>query len=716
MALTVRGIDIMGWTKDFLRDNFSQAQIEAHVEALVRDFPAITHIAIAVPMNTQAEATTEAVTAFSSEPAAYAKLFMDAIHAEGKKVIFRGTDCYFEGIYDFPKVGKSNGNRFITTGESITDDFSSSATRDHGYEMSSAAANTSTNYLTSHYSGNTWTITGNELVGPGADGWKRTCYFDASNMEDVVFTAKVKSTGSNNLQIIARGSTDSNFPGYGLQMRGSNTLRIERWGIANLGEVTNKTFTNGTYYWLKLECTGTTIRGRVWEDGDAEPGTWDVSVTDSNYARGYCGFSSESSSPTIAEMTITPSVSTDTWMYRAYNWVTTNIADFSTGDMVVPYPEASGHQALTTNGSYNEFFIDLDYCLRKAGTDNSKTFTANAYGHLFTAVLQNAYNAQFTEFGIATYDHYGTALGVGKRWKNGDSSTQQTNISGTDVYSVPTSITEASTHRNDFIPDKSAYNESIDVYIVDKGTGDWTMTLHDSGNNPTVMPDNQDITSTSNSYQATITNANLTSGAYNTFSVDWWNQNTDQTYHFHLTSTVADGEVRVLSGNSEDLNTVAYTQYKGNASPDAMEIDIRNAYAKTGVPQFLQEWVDYWSTNASLSDPVRNQTDHEAYLDAMVAAWQRLVDEGILTGYNYWRALDGQESIVALSSGVSLPNNSALTSVDTYSRNYEGDIINDFFNANLTTGSVRAAASRSASSGKTASSSRTAASGRTIAV
>lgn len=43
------------------------------------------------------------------------------------------------------------------------------------------------------------------------------------------------------------------------------------------------------YVLMRLECTGTTIRGRAWFEGDAEPGTWAVSVTDADHASGDVG-------------------------------------------------------------------------------------------------------------------------------------------------------------------------------------------------------------------------------------------------------------------------------------------------------------------------------------------------------------------------------------------------------------------------------------------
>lgn len=36
------------------------------------------------------------------------------------------------------------------------------------------------------------------------------------------------------------------------------------------------------WLWNRFRCNGTTIQGRSWQDGSAEPGTWLMSITDSN--------------------------------------------------------------------------------------------------------------------------------------------------------------------------------------------------------------------------------------------------------------------------------------------------------------------------------------------------------------------------------------------------------------------------------------------------
>lgn len=108
------------------------------------------------------------------------------------------------------------------------------------------------------------------------------------------------------------------------------------------------------------------------------------------------------------------------------------------------------------------------------------------------------------------------------------------------TYTTPTTISEASNNYCYFAPDIEPFY-SIMVYINNKGTGNWTLTLHDSLNNQLAA--------------VTVTNGNLTSGAYNEFVfsspiralVNASQTGTSATYHFHLTSTVTDGKVGVLT-------------------------------------------------------------------------------------------------------------------------------------------------------------------------
>lgn len=110
---------------------------------------------------------------------------------------------------------------------------------------------------------------------------------------------------------------------------------------------------------------------------------------------------------------------------------------------------------------------------------------------------------------------------------------------GSNTYTLPTSISETATAMRTFVSDIEPLY-SIKVKINAKGTGNWTLTLHDDANN---------VLGTS-----TVSNGSLTNGALNEFvfssPVRAYVTPNGRTYHFHLTSTVADGSVYTTTASS----------------------------------------------------------------------------------------------------------------------------------------------------------------------
>lgn len=139
-----------------------------------------------------------------------------------------------------------------------------------------------------------------------------------------------------------------------------------------------------------------------------------------------------------------------------------------------------------------------------------------------------------------------------------DSSQVTTNTTST--TQVPTAITETSAGLCFFNPDIEPFY-SINPYIVAPGTGDWTLTLHDSLNNVLAT--------------VTVTNANLRANSYNEFKfssqiralVNATQTGQSASYHFHLTSTKSDGTVgSIVAGDmtSADFLLFAYALVQPN--------------------------------------------------------------------------------------------------------------------------------------------------------
>jgi hypothetical protein len=110
---------------------------------------------------------------------------------------------------------------------------------------------------------------------------------------------------------------------------------------------------------------------------------------------------------------------------------------------------------------------------------------------------------------------------------------------GTNTYTLATTVNESTSTIRSFTTDIEPIKK-IGVKVITKGTGDWTLTLHDDANN---------LLGTS-----TVTNANLTNNAVNYFTfttpVRALVVPNARTYHFHITSTVADGTLATTTASS----------------------------------------------------------------------------------------------------------------------------------------------------------------------
>ena len=102
---------------------------------------------------------------------------------------------------------------------------------------------------------------------------------------------------------------------------------------------------------------------------------------------------------------------------------------------------------------------------------------------------------------------------------------------GATAYSLGTTIVETATHKQTFTPTKK-YQTKVVFKVVAKGTGDWTIVVHDSVNALVASE--------------TIANADIAVG-YNTAILPWtWAAGV---YHIHIISSVADGTVDTDANN-----------------------------------------------------------------------------------------------------------------------------------------------------------------------
>ena len=113
------------------------------------------------------------------------------------------------------------------------------------------------------------------------------------------------------------------------------------------------------------------------------------------------------------------------------------------------------------------------------------------------------------------------------------------------TYTLKTAISENLTDQLIFTPQVDP-QKSVSIDIGAKGTGDWTVTVHDQQNN---------VIST-----VTVANALLpTTGFYEFVYPTPWRLVIGKTYHIHVTSTVADGTI--VSSTLNDLRTANFYTY-----------------------------------------------------------------------------------------------------------------------------------------------------------
>ncbi len=114
------------------------------------------------------------------------------------------------------------------------------------------------------------------------------------------------------------------------------------------------------------------------------------------------------------------------------------------------------------------------------------------------------------------------------------------------TYTLATSIVESDVTIQSFTSDIEPLNK-IRVKVSAKGTGNWTLTLHDDANNTLAT--------------STVTTGNITNNADLDFvfssQIRLYIKPSARTYHFHLTSTVADGTV--FCSTASNMNTCDFS-------------------------------------------------------------------------------------------------------------------------------------------------------------
>lgn len=194
----------------------------------------------------------------------------------------------------------------------------------------------------------------------------------------------------------------------------------------------------------------------------------------------------------------------------------------------------------TTGGIWSK---EADIGIGTFGLDYRKDTDAI---YIPTSKSVSLYNNVSTATAAMYMNFYGPSIAMGNNSDIVGFNVNPYQTSSTLTTAIGTTLLENNTNKRYFQSDIEPLIK-ISIFVTNKGTGDWTLTLHDGTDS---------VLGT-----ATITNANLVNNTFNDFTftsasngqVRIYVTPNARTYHFHITSTVSDGTVS--SSATNDLST-----------------------------------------------------------------------------------------------------------------------------------------------------------------
>lgn len=154
----------------------------------------------------------------------------------------------------------------------------------------------------------TWSVVavgggiGNVLQGSNTSSSPSTLTYDGANGDSgrgtCEVTAKFRMTtlasaAGYNCGVVGRAQSGSATGYQGLlRQQATGNVVLRRAISTSIATSTNATIATpvvNTFYWMRIQCSGTAVRVRTWIDGSSEPGTWDIDTTDATHSDGPLG-------------------------------------------------------------------------------------------------------------------------------------------------------------------------------------------------------------------------------------------------------------------------------------------------------------------------------------------------------------------------------------------------------------------------------------------
>ncbi|HSW87687.1 MAG TPA: SdrD B-like domain-containing protein, partial [Candidatus Saccharimonadales bacterium] len=296
-------------------------------------------------------------------------------------------------------------------------------------------------------SGNTYnaifgpTVTDAQVI---ATGIMNTTYQDSN------FGPTIRWNDTNNFYKVFIGSADKPEFGWAYFTTGTYVLLIKRVGSTyTVLDYTPMTLNPGTSYTIKFEAIGSTLQGKAWQTGSAEPAAWMVSATDTSFTSGRVGLRTVDNNGAVARMSsfiaysLTPTISGNVFLDTNANGIKNGGENSYTGanatvvakngaQTLSDVTDASGNYSITNtaleNGTWNISLkngtIPTGY-LETTGTTDPQAVTFSGINSGVTA-----------DFGISNAPTYTIS---GNLYL--DKNSNQHDDSGDTANTIPTTVT-----------------------------------------------------------------------------------------------------------------------------------------------------------------------------------------------------------------------------------------------------------------------------------
>lgn len=168
---------------------------------------------------------------------------------------------------------------------------------------------------------------------------------------------------------------------------------------------------------------------------------------------------------------------------------------------------------------------------------------AEYYGYIYWATEKRLHRIPVNTTALADWSTYAE-----EDWQQ--LNLDQSLATSGNAYTNTTAVNEGATHKQSFVPDKSPC-EAVALEIGGKGTGNWTLKVHDSSDVEVGT--------------ATVTNGNMSASGYHIFTLAAsFNPVLGDTYHIHIYSSVADGTT--VTTTAADFETASFRTYTNGDS------------------------------------------------------------------------------------------------------------------------------------------------------